>query len=492
MRFEYESAAHIQLLSGEAELHEVRNMLTYVNTQAQAEARRHKHATWFINKFGRELWQEKLDELEAKVEVCLLEGDRTLSGFVPRLRERGYTGYDFVAPEYTNRPVVCRDRKQGRYYQVDAVEAAVEARHCAISLPTGSGKSWIIEELLRRIGLKAVVVAPTESIASQLYKELCRVFGRNRVGFYGDGKKDSKKDIVVGIAAGLYRVDEESPHYDTLRNRDVFIFDESHLAPANSFKKICLGFGATAAYRFFLSATQFRNDGADLLLEGITGPVVYEKGFAELVAEGFLAKPNHYGFIFESPHTYFSKRTEDMQDRHFYDNVELHMAAADVANQFWRLDNRPVVILVDHVAQFMKILPRLRIRTGFAHGTLDKKQKETVPEEFRSDDTEALVDAFNAGELPCLVGTSCIATGTDLRPTGTLINMQGGKSEIKWRQGRGRATRIEGDKREFNHVDFGVRVPRLPDGKNPLMRHFWERMRYCEPEFKPQIVDLPS
>lgn len=497
MQFSYEDAAHIRLVASEAELHDVRNMLTYTNKQAEQDVRRHKYAHWLKAK-DPEAWQEKLDELKASVEVCLLDGDRTLSGFAERLTEHGFYSKPFVAPEYTNRSVVSNGRKKGRYYQVEAVEACIEARHCAVTLPTGAGKSWIIEELLRRIGLRAVVVAPTESIASQLYDQLCHTFGRNRVGFYGDGKKDSKKDIVVGIAAGLYRVDEESPHYEVLKNRDLFIFDECHLAPASSFKQICLGFARFAAYRFFVSATNFRNDGADLLLEGITGPVVYEKSFTELVREGFLARPNHYGFIFESPHKYFSKRTEDMQERHFYDNVELHLFAADVANQFWRMDKQPVIILVDHVAQFLKLLPRLRIRTGFAHGTLDKKQKEVVPEEFRSNDTQALVDAFNEGKLPCIVGTSCIATGTDLRPTGTLINLQGGKSEIKWRQGRGRATRREGalpdgsDKNEFNHVDFGVRVQNVKDYQNPLMRHFNERMGYCEPEFPPKIIDVQA
>lgn len=488
MRYAYDGAAHIRLQADATELRAVKDLLTYTNKAAEALVRRHRHNKWFLNKNGTEAWREKLDELQADVEVCLLDGNRTLAGFVSQLEARGYAGAAYRAPAYDNRPLLGTPKK-ARYYQTEAIDAMEAARHCAVSLPTGAGKSLCITELLRRIGLRAVVVAPTESIASQLYKDLSQAFGRAKLGFFGDGKKDSKKDIVVGIAAGLARVDSKSPHYDAMRDRDVFIFDESHLAPAATFKNICLGFGSSASYRFFFSATQFRNDGADLLLEGITGPVVYDKSFASLVAEGYLAKPNHYGFVVDS-RSGFVGSTEDMQERHFYGNDELHFAAADAANQFWRLDKRPVLILVDHVAQFMKILPRLKIRTGFAHGTLKREQKDELPSEFHSDDTQKLVDAFNAGELPCIVGTSCIATGTDFQPTGTLINMQAGRSEIKWRQGRGRATRIAGDKREFNHVDFGVRVPNVQDSKNPLMRHFRERMSYCEPEFQPQIIEF--
>jgi type I site-specific restriction endonuclease len=73
-----------------------------------------------------------------------------------------------------------------------------------------------------------------------------------------------------------------------------------------------------------------------------------------------------------------------------------------------------------------------------------------------------------------LIGTSAIATGVDLRPTGCLIYLQGGKSEIAVRQGLGRGTRIVPGKKDFWVVDFNV--PMSPT----LMRHYRARKEIYE------------
>src|SRR5690606_20836164 len=94
-------------------------------------------------------------------------------------------------------------------------------------------------------------------------------------------------------------------------------------------------------------------------------------------------------------------------------------------------------------------------------------------------DPEKLVDDFNAGKLPILVGTGCISIGTDIRTPKTLINLQAGVSEIRIRQAIGRGTRRTEDKRWFNYWDFCVKVnnPVNPDYQAITHRHALTRAK---------------
>ena len=68
------------------------------------------------------------------------------------------------------------------------------------------------------------------------------------------------------------------------------------------------------------------------------------------------------------------------------------------------------------------------------------------------------MDDFNAGKFPVLIGTSCVGMGTDFQGVGTILYIQGGKSEIKVSQAVGRGTRRPEGKTEFNFIDFSVDV----------------------------------
>jgi len=55
-------------------------------------------------------------------------------------------------------------------------------------------------------------------------------------------------------------------------------------------EKVCHGLLAHCPYRWFVSATQERNDGRDLMLEAIIGKQVFEYSIQQAQAEGYLAK----------------------------------------------------------------------------------------------------------------------------------------------------------------------------------------------------------
>jgi superfamily II DNA or RNA helicase len=216
-----------------------------------------------------------------------------------------------------------------------------------------------------------------------------------------------------------------------------------------------------------------------LLLDGIIGPIVYTKTLQELVEEGFLARPVHYAMRLQSHSRFVSDDVLEMTRAHIYESPVLGAWAADLANKFHQHYKHPVLILLDTVSQFKYIYPHLKFQCGFAHGGLTKDNKGEVPEMYHEGDNDKLVEQFNSYKLPILIGTSCIATGTDIQTTRTLINLQAGKSEIKFSQGRGRGTRIVEGKTEFNYIDYDLQIPGVGEYDNPFHRHFLERESYC-------------
>jgi superfamily II DNA or RNA helicase len=132
-------------------------------------------------------------------------------------------------------------------------------------------------------------------------------------------------------------------------------------------------------------------------------------------------------------------------------------SAGEIINNAVKYLNHSVLVLVDEVEQFTKLLPYLQYDSKFAHGTLSEN-KAKVPKQYWEADISKLVKDFNDGKFWILVGTSCISTGTDIKSARTMIYLKGGKSEIEIRQGVGRCTRLykEIDKSKCVVVDFDI------------------------------------
>lgn len=479
-----ESPTKLRLVGYEDRAGDVEKALTYVNKAKLFELSRMKKNRWYVDKYGEEAWREEIDRLKKESRVSLLKEDRGGYWTYPGLAGHIANRFGDVITNNVHYPVhglIPWDRVpegSDRYYQEIMHDRLIEAKHGAVEVGTGLGKSRVIRNVVKTLGLKTVVLAPSLSIGEQLYDDFVQHFGLKRVGFYGDGTKKADKLVTVGLYQSLSRIQEGSKDWNELRKTQVFVVDESHLTPAATLKQVCEGLCGNAPYRFFFSGTQMRNDGADLLLEGIIGPVVFEMTVKQGVDEGFLSKPNFLIRDMASPSGFFSNDPEAMLDKHFYHNMAMYADAAEFANRVVRGLGHQVLILLKEVNQFPRLYPYLKFEPGFAYGTLDAKNKKLLPEKYHKSDVKSLVKSLNAGDLPILVGTSCISIGTDIRTPKTVINLQGGISEPVIRQAVGRGTRrIAGVKESFNYLDYLVRVGNDPDITAITERHAHERIR---------------
>ncbi|HKP67694.1 MAG TPA: DEAD/DEAH box helicase [Pyrinomonadaceae bacterium] len=116
-------------------------------------------------------------------------------------------------------------------FQIEALEA-IEHEDVLVTAPTGSGKTWIASEEIRRLlaqGKRAWYTTPLKALTNSKYIEFSERFGAENVGILtGDRKENTDAPLIVGTTE-IYR----NQLFDALRNSeqvrtDFVILDEAH------------------------------------------------------------------------------------------------------------------------------------------------------------------------------------------------------------------------------------------------------------------------
>ena len=461
---------------------QVKSYLTYQDKSIEYQIKRlnqNKHK-WRMDPQKVKI---KMDELKMLLSKSMLWSDEkgyyTLSGLGYELSKKFNWEIERLPEEERKYIPVRFSPPEMRSYQKDALEAMLKTNHASIEIPTGGGKSLIITNILMKNPVKTLIIAPLSDIADQLYSSLLRVFGPQYVTKYSSTKTRKSSLFTIATAQALTRVDSKHNAWDELSSSEQIIFDESHTCPAETFKAVCLdGVGKNARYRYFVSATQMRADGSDMLLRGIIGPTVYRLDVKDLVSQGFL-KEISVTFLTVPAAFGVSSDPNTETRRNLYENAKVCETVATMCKKIYEQTDLQVVILIEEYNQFCLLKNYLGVPFEFAHGTVSQDAKKTLPEEYWKSDNAAIVDRFNQGKSRILIGTSAISTGVDIQPTGVLFYLQGGKSEIQLKQGIGRGTRPVGPK-QLKVFDFIVA------GSPTLERHAKYRNEIYE-----TITDLP-
>ncbi|MDQ3746743.1 MAG: DEAD/DEAH box helicase, partial [Acidobacteriota bacterium] len=116
-------------------------------------------------------------------------------------------------------------------FQTEAL-AALEGEDVLVTAPTGSGKTWIAREEIRRLlaqGKRAWYTTPLKALTNSKYHEFSDEFGAEHVGILtGDRKERADAPLIVGTTE-VYR----NQLFDALRggqqvNADLVVLDEAH------------------------------------------------------------------------------------------------------------------------------------------------------------------------------------------------------------------------------------------------------------------------
>lgn len=108
----------------------------------------------------------------------------------------------------------------------------LEYEDVLVTAPTGSGKTWIALEEIRRLlesGRRAWYTSPLKALTNSKYQEFSHEFGADKVGILtGDRKENSDAPLIVGTTE-IYR----NQLFDSLRggsevSADLVVLDEAH------------------------------------------------------------------------------------------------------------------------------------------------------------------------------------------------------------------------------------------------------------------------
>jgi len=348
-----------------------------------------------------------------------------------------------------------------------------------LQVATGGGKTEIAVALYQRNPVQTMFLVHRKDLLYQA-KERFAKYGI-KTGILGDGKWDIAHPIIIATMQTLMARMEDIGVIGLCAKTDQVFFDEAHLMASsldkgNQFTKVADMF-SSARYRWGLTATPFMRSKYDnLLLEGVTGKVLYQISNADLIAQGHLTPPKVImkrvpGLLPVAPPKFNPrKRTaggaywREVEETGIkFNAVRTEIIADEIAK-----GPHPVLVLSKTVDQaefirekyLQKYGVRLLILTGKATAAARR---------------DAVAD-LKTGVLKAVIATTIFDEGVDIPELQKVILASGGKSQVKGLQRVGRGLRTSAGKDEVIIVDF-------QDTHHTMLRkHALERLKVWKDE----------
>jgi superfamily II DNA or RNA helicase len=328
--------------------------------------------------------------------------------------------------------------------QEDAVAVALQEGMGTICMPTGTGKTMVALALIATLKMKTLVVVHRKELLMQWKKSIKEELGYD-AGIVGGGR-EKWKDITVCMVQSLYKRKEIPIKFD------ILFGDESHTIPAKTAYKACMKINAT--FRWGLSATPHRFDGADLKMFASFGKIIYLSRPEGAITKGRIVRPE-FRFI-ETVHPrniYRGMKYHDAYVLGITANDDRNRKIVEQANKLLA-EGHTVYVHVEEVAHGKWL-------AGHIPGA------EFVCGEDNNTDRARIIGDFSSGKLKVCVST-LLGTGVDIPRISGLIMAGGRKTEIGCIQKIGRALRTLPGKDKAVIVDFR-------DKGTYLQEHFQER-----------------
>lgn len=355
-----------------------------------------------------------------------------------------------------------------RDYQKAAVAEAVRIGRGVLNTPTGSGKTIIMSKLVHEIGVKTLVLVNTKEALYDTYRTLKRCFDNDYVTCFNDNKSINKFITITTMPMAIKELN--SKRDDSLVNEkfDCLILDESHHSAAKSWQGVI--FKISPYHVFGFTGTNFRGDGADLLLLGVSGRAIYKIGTVELQKMGFLSLVDIYfvDILFPEIKANYSDYfelyrigiiTNEYRNGIIQQIVKRHIGKSILV----------VVEKIEHGEIILELLKEVDENTVFVQGKTKNRN------EIKLD--------FETGKIRTLVASRLYNESADLPILNVVINCSGGKSGIAVIQRIGRSLRIHQSKERAIVYDFNDVF------SSKLEKHSHERMKVIKKEGH-KIIEL--
>lgn len=331
-----------------------------------------------------------------------------------------------------------------RHYQVKAhQELTTYGRGVAI-LPTGTGKTAVCAMLAASYPDHVTLcTTPNRRLLHQNRSEMAKFLGFP-VGILGDSEQELESQVVVATIQSLVSKIERKDKQiiEWLKTVSVWICDESHGAAAESYRVLSKHLNQ-CHLRFGVTATWMREDGCELVMEGVLGDVLYSYSYEEAFNDSFLTpirvwlKPiKHPGVKRKGKKPNFAQHYKERITENNCRNLQIALDAACLVDA----GLAPCLVMVSKIEHGKRLAELLDC--PFVNGQQETKKVDQVLEDFVS------------GKFPILVASSILNVGINLRELRSAINAAAGDSRINALQQPGRGLRLHSSKTHFDYLDY--------------------------------------
>ncbi|KKM74074.1 hypothetical protein LCGC14_1404010, partial [marine sediment metagenome] len=246
------------------------------------------------------------------------------------------------------------------------------------------------------------------------------------------------------------------------------VSDETHHWRANTCQLIAREL-YECYYAFGTSATPYRDEGDDLMIQACFGKKISEITASELIKKNWLIKPNIKFIHIKQPKSEYRQWQSIYKDQ-VVENEYYNGVIANIANAYIK-EGRLILILVQQI-NHGKILEALIPGSKFLSGSSPKQKRIKTLNELRQRD------------ISCIASTAIFDEGIDVRPLDTLILGGQGRSKVRAMQRIGRILRPCEGKTVATAIDFCLHQKYLKDHAKARMK-----MYRTEPEFDIEEVN---
>ena len=353
---------------------------------------------------------------------------------------------------------------QTRDYQTQAVLSSVTHGNGIIKAATGAGKTTIAARTICALKKRTIFIVHTRDLLYQTIESFSRMFPDEIIGQIGDGKIDYQNitvstmqtlAILNDIEIGRNKFDEDADdiketktQYKEIYNPtvwhkykntvDCIMFDEVQRICSQTAYKVRFLF-ERANYAFGYSASPWRDDGSDLMIEAAFGRRIIDITASELIQQGYLVKP--YITIKNVPSIWSGTTYEQVYKTAIVENVFRNLQVVQDAIEQYNLGRNTLILItqIKHGQILEKMLGQSGIPAVFISGKSGMKKRRQVINDMRS------------GKAQLVIASTIADVGLDVPRLQSIIEAGAGKSSVTALQRLGRIMRPF---EEVNRIHF--------------------------------------
>lgn len=328
--------------------------------------------------------------------------------------------------------------------QITAIDAAKRFGRGTISMPTGTGKSKVIEMIAASLDVKTLVIVPSLEIKKQLQGQL----------------KGQDNITVQNIDSKALQTSKVA--YDCL------IIDEAHHVAASTYQRLNKTAWKDIYYRFFLTATPFRNRSDEtLLFESIAGDLIYELTYKQSIKKKYIVPVEAYYYQLPKVAT----------DAYTWAQVYGEL----VVNN--KVRNEMICVTLLRLA--LTSVSTLCLVKEVKHGQILSDISGIPFVSGQDEDSRKYINMFNTGQINSLIATTGVmGEGVDSKPCEYVIIAGLGKAKSQFLQQVGRAVRNYSGKESAKVILFKDTSHKF------LSRHFKAQCAILKEEYGVEAIKL--